>query len=127
MRAQKDAGHHDRGRGIVSGLPPKTSLIHFHDIVYDTMNAKKLRKIRGDIQALRQGSPNARDLEKIAKQVGRNKVNRGKEPTWECREPPMRPLSIPHHGGAALPRGTKNSILDALDGDCDAWEDYLYE
>jgi hypothetical protein len=34
-------------------------------------------------------------------------------------------LSIPHHAGKDLPVGTRNSILDQLDGDLMAWDEWL--
>jgi hypothetical protein len=50
-------------------------------------------------------------------------VKRGKEPMWESTEfDELYPLSIPHHGGRDLAIGTKNSILDQLEGDVCAWE-----
>ncbi len=37
--------------------------------------------------------------------------------------PHLRPLSIPNHKGRDLPLGTKNSILDQLEEDLDAWDE----
>ncbi len=64
----------------------------------------------------------------IAKQLGRRKENRGKEPTYTReRDPALSPpLSIPNHPGD-LKIGTARSIIDALLSDVDDWEIYLME
>jgi len=60
-------------------------------------------------------------------QLGRKKVNRGKEPMYENDAfPHLRPLSIPNHKGRDLPLGTKNSILTQLEDDQAAWEEALF-
>ena len=57
--------------------------------------------------------------------LGRRQDKRGKEPTWVNDELPVYPLSIPHHGGRDLAPGTRNSILNALEGDAIVWEERL--
>lgn len=89
---------------------------------------RRLEKLRSDIASARRSSKRAADLEALAKQLGRSKVKRGKEPTWESDEfVGLVPISIPHHGGKDIARGTKNSILDQLEDDLIAWEEYLDE
>lgn len=70
----------------------------------------------------------ADDFISIAKQLGRTKSNRGKEPTYTRDRDPMLspPLSIPNHPGDLKP-GTARSIIDALLSDVDDWEIYLLE
>jgi len=76
---------------------------------------------------MRRNPQKARDLERIAKQLGREKENRGKEPVWVNPSLGVFPLSIPHHGGQDLPIGTRNSILNVLETDLLAWEERLGE
>lgn len=71
----------------------------------------------------------SKDLESLAKRVGRDKKTlTGKEPTWIREENPelSPPLSIPHHS-KDMPPGTARSILDILISDCDDWEFLLDE
>lgn len=89
------------------------------------MNEKKLTRIRGALTSMRRGSQKAKDLERVARQLGRQKSNRGKEPVWVNPELGVLPLSIPHHGGRDLADGTKNSILNQLEDDLLAWEEKL--
>jgi hypothetical protein len=73
---------------------------------------------------LRRAPQKAIALERFAKKLGRvHGSPRGKEPTWiNERFPGLRPLSIPRHGGKDLAVGTKNSILNQLEDDLNAWE-----
>jgi hypothetical protein len=94
------------------------------------MNVKSLRKIKSQLQGMRK-SPQGRsagDFESIAKQLGRYKDPRGKEPTYvRTRDPALSPpLSIPKHSGD-MRIGTAISIIDALLSDVDDWEIYLQE
>ena len=87
------------------------------------MLLRKLNRLRAELERLRLAQVRARDLEQLAKKLGRKKVKRGKEPTWENNTFPELPaLTIPHHGGKDLPVGTKNSILNQLEDDFLAWE-----
>ena len=74
---------------------------------------------------MRRSPQKARNLERVARQLGRTKNARGKEPVWVNPELGVFPLSIPHHGGKDLPQGTRNSILNELENDLIAWEDRL--
>ncbi len=90
------------------------------------MNRKKLNKLWRQIEGMRKTSPKAFEIQKLAKQMGRKKVKRGKEPTWESREfQDLRPLSIPDHGGKDLSPGVKNSILNQLEDDLICWDERI--
>ena len=89
------------------------------------MDRKKLRALRRQLQALRTRSGNitSRELERLAKALGRTLSNRGKEPTYVSNLLQHRaPLSIPHHS-TTLKRGTANNILDQLEQDLDELEE----
>ncbi len=87
------------------------------------MNPKKLTRRRQEIGSLRQrGGVKGRELESLAKALGRKLHPRGKEPTWVSEELPERPrLSIPGHPGD-LNRHTAKAILDQLEEDLDELE-----
>jgi hypothetical protein len=91
------------------------------------MNRKKLAALRRKVDAFRQSQPKARDLQSLAKSLGREEDNRGKEPTWVSQFVDLYPLSIPNHKGKDMPTGTKNSILDQMEVDLDKWEETLDE
>jgi hypothetical protein len=92
------------------------------------MTRKKLNKLRAWLDELRRSSPKASEIQRVAKVLGRKKVKRGKEPTWESDTfPDLRPLSIPDHGGRELPTGTKYSILNQLEDDFSSWEQHIIE
>ena len=75
---------------------------------------------------MRQLSPKARDLEELARSLGRTIFNRGKEPTWVNKYfSELPPLSIPHHGGRDLATGTKHSILTQLEDDLAKWHEKI--
>lgn len=99
-------------------------------IAGDIMNLKNLRKIKWQLLSMRK-APQGRkavELEVIAKQLGRYRDSRGKEPTYvRTREPSLSPpLSIPGHARDLKP-GTARSIIDILLNDVDDWEIYLLE
>lgn len=98
-----------------------------YDITYSTMNRRKLAKLRGEISAMRRAPQTARDLERMALQLGRSSRVRGKHPMWLSEHFDLPPLSIPRHGGRDLPVGTRNSILNQLEEDVLAWEEYFEE
>ena len=83
--------------------------------------------LRRKVESLRHGQIKAKELESLARSLGRKKENRGKEPTWESCFHDLPPLSIPHHGGKDISRGTKNSILNQLEDDTVRWEQQLDE
>lgn len=91
------------------------------------MNPNRLKKLKRALAAKSsKGSVNAREMEQIASQLGRQKVKRGKEPTWEHKELTSRPpLSIPHHGSTDLSPAVKRIVIDSLQKDIEAWEDRL--
>jgi hypothetical protein len=91
------------------------------------MTRNKLSKIRRAIEELRGASAKAIDIQRLAKQLGRVKIKRGKEPTWVSADfgDMLRPLSIPDHGGRDFPPGTKNSMLNSLEDDVFAWDERL--
>jgi hypothetical protein len=89
------------------------------------MNRRRLSRIKRLLEHARRSQQRARDLETLARMLGRRQDKRGKEPTWVHDELPVYPLSIPHHGGRDLAPGTRNSILNVLEGDVIAWEEQL--
>lgn len=91
------------------------------------MNKKKLAKIRGELSACRKrGGIKPDELERLAKELGRSRFKRGKEPTWISETfPYLRPLSIPHHGMSDLNRFTAQTIIDQLESDVECWEEHL--
>jgi len=90
-----------------------------NDTAGDTVDKKKLEKIKKKIAALRLRSNNIRSIEliKLAKSLGRKIVNRGHEPNYiSVFLPRSRPISIPNHHGA-MARFTAENILDQLEQD----------
>lgn len=94
------------------------------------MNPKALKKLKRQLKEMEKSPFNRKpdDFISIAKQLGRTKDNRGKEPTYTReRDPTLSPpLSIPNHPGDVKP-GTARSIIDALLSDIDDWEIHLSE
>jgi len=91
------------------------------------MNRRKLRKLRQWLQALRThpGNIESKELESLARALGRKPARRGKEPTFISTVLPQnRPLSIPHHS-TTLKKGTASNILDQLEKDLDDLEALL--
>lgn len=94
------------------------------------MDRRKLDKLERQLKSM-QASPygvRADDLVSLAKKLGRAKVNRGKEPTYE-RAPLMPggvvfPLTIPGHTGD-LAVGTVKSIVNTLQDDIDEYRQWL--
>lgn len=91
------------------------------------MNSNKLTKLRGELAALRRKTTNARGYEALAAALGRKKNDRGKHPMWMSERFDLPPLSIPHHGGKDIAKPTAKSILDQLEDDIMAWDEYLKE
>ncbi len=85
------------------------------------MNKKKLRK---EFNCIRNKKViKCTEMERLAKKLGRTRINRGKEPTWEnLNFKTLRPLSIPHHPGDLNPY-TADSILDQLEEDLEKIEE----
>lgn len=94
------------------------------------MNGKLLKKIKRQLKEMERSPQNRnyRDFVSLAKQLGRLKDNRGKEPTYtrELNPALSPPLTIPKHSGD-MKVGTARSIIDALLSDVDDWELYLAE
>jgi hypothetical protein len=91
------------------------------------MNRKRLAKIERELSEL-QKNPHGKSprlFVRLAKKLGRKKVNRGKEPTYASpSEPDLgSPLSIPNHD--VLKSGTAASILNTLQNDHDLWAQHL--
>lgn len=88
------------------------------------MNKTKLKKLKKKLEAYRQ-SPQGRKrrpLESIAKQLGRERVDTGKEPTYVNKDhPEWGTLTIPGHS-RDLKVGVCLSIVDALLSNIDEWE-----
>lgn len=88
------------------------------------MNRRKLNKLWRTVQGLRRQSPKALELQRVARQLGRKKVKRGKEPVWESLDFQHLPaLSIPDHGGRDLTPGVLHSILNQLEDDLNSWDE----
>lgn len=87
------------------------------------MPQKQLRRLERRLTALRGGPRKARELERLAKTLGRKRAKRGKEPTWiSVPFPELPPVSIPHHS-RDVKRGTAEEILSQLErGDITMWE-----
>lgn len=87
------------------------------------MNAKRLQKIRLEIASLRRkGGVKSRELQSVAKSLGRSLHLRGKEPAWVSDVLPNAfPISIPNHPGD-LNKYTARSILEQLENDAEALE-----
>ena len=86
------------------------------------MNRRKLDKLKRELEQRRRSPQKAIALQSLAQRLGRKRVKRGKEPMWESPFIELYALSIPDHGGRDLAPGTKNSILNQLEGDILAWE-----
>lgn len=81
------------------------------------MNPRRLRRCEQRLAKLRRAVPTARQLETLAKMLGRRLDNRGKEPNWVSMAfPNLRPISIPHHS-SSLNKFTAGSILSQLEED----------
>lgn len=92
------------------------------------MNLAVLKRLRAELKQLRSNfAPvNSNVLEKYASAVGRQKENRGKEPTWVRKLDPhlSPPLSVPNHS-KDVKAGTARSIIDQLLADIDEWEQFI--
>lgn len=100
-----------------------------NDIAGDSMDKKKLKKIKKTLNDLRSKPNNIRSKEliKLAKSLGRRLFKRGHEPTYVSNLLPRSyPISIPNHPGA-MPRFTAENILDQLEQDIFALENSIEE
>ncbi|WP_174999077.1 hypothetical protein [Rugamonas aquatica] len=92
------------------------------------MTPKHLAKIKKTLLAM-QRSPRGHksaEFDGLARALGRQRDNRGKEPTYMRRHDPelARPLSIPAHG-VDVKVGVAASIIQALLDDVAQWEAYM--
>ena len=89
------------------------------------MDRKKLDKVRARMAQMRRSPQTSGALEGLASDLGRRlNGKRGKHPIWVNDQFPSYPLSIPRHSGE-VPPGTRNSILNQLEDDLIAWENWL--
>lgn len=85
------------------------------------MDRRKLDKLRAEFEAMRGSPQKGGDVASLAERLGRKRVKRGKEPSFESDfDIPV--LTIPLHGSKDLKRGTLRSILMQLEDDFIAWE-----
>ena len=79
------------------------------------MTSRKLAKLGQDLETYgRRGGIRSRDLERLAKRMGRERrVQQTGDPQWVNEELGWRPLTIPSHPGD-MPRGTARSVLNQL-------------
>lgn len=90
------------------------------------MDENTLRRIELEIDDLRGrlGNIRNRDLVALARRLGRERHNRGNEPTYVHEVLPGRyPLSIPGH--QVIKKYTAKRILDVLEEDIYAWRNWL--
>ena len=90
------------------------------------MDKNKITKLRRKLQSMYNGAANVKldALRNIAKQIGRDRVDQGNEPTYKSIYlPNNKPLSIPGH--TKLNKFVVRNIIDILDQDLDAIEDMI--
>jgi hypothetical protein len=85
------------------------------------MNRKTLDRLRSELEGMTGVPQRGSEVASLAERLGRKRVNRGKEPTWES-DFDIPPLTIPMHGSKTLKKGTQRSILMQLEDDFIAWE-----
>jgi hypothetical protein len=88
------------------------------------MDRKALDKLRAEFEEMRDAPHTGSAVARLAERLGRKKVNRGKEPTYES-EFDIPVLTIPMHGSKDLKRGTQRNIFIQLEDDFIAWEQKL--
>jgi hypothetical protein len=85
------------------------------------MDKKALDRLRAEFEAMRNVPQRGSDVASLAERLGRKRVNRGKEPTFESDfDIPV--LTIPMHGSKNLKKGTQKNIFIQLEDDFIAWE-----
>jgi hypothetical protein len=91
-----------------------------YDIIYDITHQKKLAKLREQLATLRQrGGINSRELENLAKAMGRRQHQRGKKPTSISDLLPNRPPPSISRQSRDLNKFTAGSILGQREEDLD--------
>ena len=88
------------------------------------MKRKKIKSLGNKIESLRgQGGIKSKELESIAKSLGRIRHKRGKHTTWISPIfPDLRPISIQHHSKDPN-RHVANNILNQLEIDLTRFEE----
>jgi hypothetical protein len=85
------------------------------------MDWKALDRLKAEFEAMREAPQRGGDMAHLAERLGRKRVNRGKEPTFES-EFDIPVLTIPMHGSKNLKKGTQKNIFIQLEDDIIAWE-----
>jgi hypothetical protein len=85
------------------------------------MDRKALDKLWAEFEAMRDVPQTGGDVANLAERLGRKRVNRGKEPTFES-EFDIPVLTIPMHGSRNLKRRTQKNIFIQLEDDFIEWE-----
>jgi hypothetical protein len=90
------------------------------------MDRKKLDKIWREIDAARRSPQKAAELESLARMCGRTVYAGGNHPMWQSPFPQHRAFPISRHGGnpEVHPR-VRKVVLDHLEADAAAWEEFL--
>jgi hypothetical protein len=89
------------------------------------MDRRTLDKLRRDLEDAWRSPQTADDLEALAKRCGRQPRS-GKHYVWSSAFPAHRPVPIPRHGGNPGYTGhVRKTVLTALEGDIDAWEELV--
>lgn len=84
------------------------------------MDRKALDNLRAEIEAMRGVPQSGSAVASLAERLGRKRMNRGKEPTFES-DFNIPPITIPMHGSRDLKKGTQHNILNQLEEDIIAW------
>jgi hypothetical protein len=92
------------------------------------MDRKKLDKLWRALEGARRSPQTADDLETLSRMCGRRLRKGGNHPVWVTDHFPHRPLPIERHGGnPSIPPHAKKVILNGLEADAEAWENWLAE
>ena len=109
------------------GGSPYATIILTPAITGDIMTRNKLRRLQRELDGLQGAKHNIKpdDLVRLAQKLGRQKINRGKHPTYESVAfPETRAITIPGH--SSIKAYTAISILDDLEGiDIQRWNELL--
>ena len=96
------------------------------DITYSTMDRKKLDKLWRELGSAWNSPQTAGDLQRIARRAERRERVGGKHQSmWVTDHFAHRPFPIPTHGNKDVSIGVRNVVLNALEADAAAWEDFL--
>ena len=88
------------------------------------MNRKKLSALKRRAEEFRRKKEvKSREMERLARSIGRRPAKRGHENYWVSDILPGK-IAIPHHSKPLTP-GTKQNILNDLEGDVYVWEEIL--